>query len=118
MRILYNILIYFSLISIATLLTIGFTTNLFANVSAQMMQQQQNLNQPGQQGQPSQQQANNQTSLILQDPANLQGSFFTMDNMTFSHQMASVNGIQMHYVIGGYGDPVLLLHRCQENWYG
>ena len=65
MRILYNIIICFSLISIATLITIGFTTNLFANVSAQMMQQQQNLNQPGQQGQPSQQQANNHTSLIL-----------------------------------------------------
>ena len=117
MRILYNIIICFSLISIATLITIGFTTNLFANVSAQMMQQQQNLNQPGQQGQPSQQQANNQTSLILQDPANLQGSFFTMDNMTFSHQMASVNGIQMHYVIGGHGDPVVLLHGWPQTWY-
>jgi pimeloyl-ACP methyl ester carboxylesterase len=45
--------------------------------------------------------------------------FFNIDNMTFSTiYMASVNGIQMHYVIGGYGDPVLLLHRCQENWYG
>src|SRR6478752_9344769 len=117
MRILYNIIICFSLISIATLITIGFTTNLFAYVSAQMMQQQQNLNQPGQQGQPSQQQANNQTSLILQDPANLQGSFFTMDNMTFSHQMASVNGIQMHYVIGGHGDPVVLLHGWPQTWY-
>jgi len=117
MRILYNIIICFSLISIATLITIGFTTNLFANVSAQMMQQQQNLNQPGQQGQPSQQQANNHTSLILQDPANLQGSFFTMDNMTFSHQMASVNGIQMHYVIGGHGDPVVLLHGWPQTWY-
>ena len=24
--------------------------------------------------------------------------------------MASVNGIQLHYVIGGHGDPVVLLH--------
>ena len=116
MRILYNILIYFSLISIATLLTIGFTTNLFANVSAQMMQQQQNLMQPGQQEQSSQQQANNQTSLILQDPSSLQGSFFTMDNMTFSHQMASVNGVQLHYVIGGHGDPLVLLHGWPQTW--
>ena len=68
-----------------------------------------------QQGQSTQQQANNQTSLILQDPSSLQGSFFTMDNMTFSHHMASVNGIQMHYVIGGHGDPVVLLHGLATN---
>ena len=48
MIILYKILICFSLISIATLITIGFTTNLFTNVFAQMMQQQQNQMQPGQ----------------------------------------------------------------------
>ena len=40
-----------------------------------------------------------------------------MDNMTFSHQMASVNGIQMHYVIGGHGDPVVLLHGWPQTWY-
>src|SRR3954447_1851756 len=114
---LYKTLLLLSLISVATLITIGFTTNPFANVSAQMMQQQQNLMQPGQQGQSSQQQANNQTSLILQDPSSLQGSFFTLDNMTFSHQMASVNGIQMHYVIGGHGDPLVLLHGWPQTWY-
>jgi pimeloyl-ACP methyl ester carboxylesterase len=26
--------------------------------------------------------------------------------------MTSVNGIQLHYVIGGRGDPVVLLHGC------
>jgi pimeloyl-ACP methyl ester carboxylesterase len=31
--------------------------------------------------------------------------------------MASVNGIQMHYVIGGQGDPVVLLHGWPETWY-
>ena len=103
MKILYKILIYISLISVATLITTTITTNLFTKVFAQMMQQQNQIQQ-GQQGQSSQQ-ANNQTSLILQDPSSLQGSFFTMDNITFSHQMASVNGIQMHYVIGGHGDP-------------
>jgi pimeloyl-ACP methyl ester carboxylesterase len=40
-----------------------------------------------------------------------------MGNITFSHQMASVNGIQMHYVIGGQGDPVVLLHGWPETWY-
>ena len=29
------------------------------------------------------------------------GNSFEIDNMTFSHHTASVNGIQMHYVIGG-----------------
>jgi pimeloyl-ACP methyl ester carboxylesterase len=37
--------------------------------------------------------------------------------MTFSHRTASVNGIQMHYVIGGHGDPIVLLHGWPETWY-
>jgi pimeloyl-ACP methyl ester carboxylesterase len=102
MKILYKIFIFLSLIIIAL-----SVTNLFTSVSAQMIPQ----------GQSAQQQANNQTSVILQDPSNLQGSFFTLDNMTFSHQMASVNGIQMHYVIGGHGDPLVLLHGWPQTWY-
>jgi pimeloyl-ACP methyl ester carboxylesterase len=31
--------------------------------------------------------------------------------------MASVNGIQLHYVIGGQGDPIVLLHGWPETWY-
>ena len=31
--------------------------------------------------------------------------------------MASVNGIQMHYMIGGHGDPVVLLHGFPQSWY-
>ena len=46
------------------------------------------------------------------------GIYFQMDNMTFSHYTVSVNGIQMHYVIGGQGDPVILLHGWPETWYG
>ena len=42
---------------------------------------------------------------------------FDIDNVTFSHHMASVNGIQLHYVIGGQGDPVILLHGWPETWY-
>jgi alpha/beta hydrolase family protein len=45
------------------------------------------------------------------------GNSFQVGNMTFSHHMASVNGIQMHYVIGGHGDPVVLLHGWPETWY-
>ncbi|MGH9986351.1 MAG: alpha/beta fold hydrolase, partial [Nitrososphaeraceae archaeon] len=42
---------------------------------------------------------------------------FEIDNVTFSHHTASVNGIQMHYVIGGQGDPVVLLHGWPQTWY-
>jgi pimeloyl-ACP methyl ester carboxylesterase len=31
--------------------------------------------------------------------------------------MASVNGIQLHYVIGGQGDPIVLLHGWPQTWY-
>jgi pimeloyl-ACP methyl ester carboxylesterase len=47
----------------------------------------------------------------------LEGISFNIDNMTFSHHMASVNGIQLHYVIGGQGDPVVLLHGWPQTWY-
>ena len=47
----------------------------------------------------------------------LQGISFQIDNVTFTHHMASVNGIQLHYVIGGHGDPVVLLHGWPETWY-
>ena len=40
-----------------------------------------------------------------------------MDNVTFSHHTAPVNGIQMHYVIGGQDDPVFLLHGWPQIWY-
>jgi pimeloyl-ACP methyl ester carboxylesterase len=42
---------------------------------------------------------------------------FDIDNVTFSHNMASVNGIQLHYVMGGQGDPIVLLHGWPETWY-
>jgi pimeloyl-ACP methyl ester carboxylesterase len=60
----------------------------------------------------------NQTSSILkQQQPNLSGTSFDIDNMTFSHHTASVNGIQMHYVTGGQGDPVVLLHGFPQSWY-
>ena len=56
----------------------------------------------------------NFTSIEQQQP---NGNSFQIDNMTFSHRTASVNGIQMHYVIGGQGDPIVLLHGWPETWY-
>ncbi len=58
----------------------------------------------------------NQNHIAIAQPG-LTGTSFQMDNMTFSHHTASVNGIQMHYVIGGHGDPVVLLHGWPETWY-
>jgi pimeloyl-ACP methyl ester carboxylesterase len=47
----------------------------------------------------------------------LLGVSFDIDNVTFSHHMASVNGIQLHYVTGGQGDPIVLLHGWPQTWY-
>jgi pimeloyl-ACP methyl ester carboxylesterase len=64
------------------------------------------------------QQQNNQTSSSLTNQHQPTGISFQIDNTTFSHHMAVVNnGVQIHYVIGGYGDPVVLLHGWPETWY-
>jgi pimeloyl-ACP methyl ester carboxylesterase len=36
---------------------------------------------------------------------------------TFTHHTADVNGVRLHYVIGGTGDPVLLCHGWLQTWY-
>jgi hypothetical protein len=64
----------------------------------------------GQVQQQQQSQVNQIPSVLKQQHPNLLGSYFDIDNMTFSHRMASVNGIQMHYIVGGQGDAVVLLH--------
>ena len=35
----------------------------------------------------------------------------------FKHQYAMVNGVNIHYVIGGKGEPLLLVHGFGQNWY-
>jgi pimeloyl-ACP methyl ester carboxylesterase len=84
---------------------VGIGSNQPQNIMAQQQQQQQSQV--------------NQTSsfddVVQQRP--LEGISFQIDNVTFSHHMASVNGIQMHYVIGGQGDPVVLLHGYPQSWY-
>jgi pimeloyl-ACP methyl ester carboxylesterase len=57
----------------------------------------------------------NQTSADQQQL--MEGNSFEIDNVTFSHHTTSVNGIQLHYVIGGQGEPVVLLHGWPETWY-
>ena len=38
-------------------------------------------------------------------------------NRTFTHHTATVNNVRLHYVTGGHGDPVVLLHGYAETWY-
>ena len=59
----------------------------------------------------------NHTAIAQQQQPTLEEISFDIDNVTFSHHMASVNGIQLHYVIGGQGDPVVLLHGWPQTWY-
>ena len=53
----------------------------------------------------------NHTAIAQQQPPFIEDLSFDIDNVTFSHHMASVNGIQLHYVIGGQGTP---LYYCMD----
>ena len=65
------------------------------------------------------QQPQPQANLTSTEQQHLQdGISFQIDNVTFSHHTTTVNGNQIHYVIGGHGDPVILLHGWPETWYG
>jgi pimeloyl-ACP methyl ester carboxylesterase len=55
--------------------------------------------------------------VVAQPQQFLEDLSFNIDGVTFSHHVASVNGIQMHYVIGGQGDPLVLLHGWPQTWY-
>src|ERR1700710_3131602 len=35
----------------------------------------------------------------------------------FEHKYATVNGIKIHYVTGGKGEPLLLIHGFGQNWF-
>ena len=59
----------------------------------------------------------NYTTIAQQQPPFNEDSSFDIDNVTFSHHMTSVNGIQLHYVKGGQGDPIVLLHGWPQTWY-
>ena len=38
-------------------------------------------------------------------------------NRQFAHKFADVNGVRMHYVAGGTGQPLVLLHGWPQSWY-
>ncbi|MGW4843973.1 alpha/beta fold hydrolase [Nocardia brasiliensis] len=37
---------------------------------------------------------------------------------TFRHEFADVDGVRMHYVKGGSGSPVVLIHGWPQTWFG
>ncbi|GAA5107693.1 alpha/beta fold hydrolase [Nocardia iowensis] len=37
---------------------------------------------------------------------------------TFRHEFADVDGVRMHYVTGGSGPPVVLIHGWPQTWFG
>jgi hypothetical protein len=99
--------IFFTIL-VVTFIVIGSLT-LNTNHIAIAQQQQQQL---------SIDESNNQIlSHTKQQPPFIEDLSFDIDNVTFSHHMASVNGIQLHYVIGGQGDPIVLLHGFPQSWY-
>ena len=38
-------------------------------------------------------------------------------NQQFRHEFADVDGVRMHYVTGGTGPPLVLLHGWPQSWY-
>jgi pimeloyl-ACP methyl ester carboxylesterase len=38
-------------------------------------------------------------------------------NQTFTHHTATINNVRLHYVMGGRGEPIVLLHGFAETWY-
>jgi len=105
---LYSIPILFTFLVIIFIVNDSLTSSISHIVLAQREQQQQQLNTL----------ENNQTiSKTEQQPPFMEDLSFDINNVTFSHHMASVNGIQLHYVIGGQGDPIILLHGFPQSWY-
>jgi pimeloyl-ACP methyl ester carboxylesterase len=100
--------ITFLLIGIIIATTISFVFPIVLNQNHTAMAQQQQQMQANQTFSPS----------VEEQQQLLEGLSFQIDNVTFSHHMATVNnGTQIHYVIGGQGDPVVLLHGWPETWY-
>lgn len=45
------------------------------------------------------------------------GTPIALAGKQFTHQIADVNGVRLHYVQGGSGMPIVLLHGYPETWY-
>jgi pimeloyl-ACP methyl ester carboxylesterase len=101
---IYHVAVFIVVASSISLL-IGIGSNQSQVTMAQQPQQQMQANQTF-------------TPSVEEQQQLLEGISFQIDDVTFSHRMATVNnGTQIHYVIGGQGDPVVLLHGWPETWY-
>jgi pimeloyl-ACP methyl ester carboxylesterase len=89
--------IKFLMIAISIIVTGIFASSLILNQNPTAIEQQQEQEQ--------------EQALASKDTS------FDIDNVTFSHHMTPVNSIQLHYVIGGHGDPLVLLHGWPQTWY-
>ncbi len=104
---LFCLTIMFFTILVVTFIVIGSLTLNTNHISMAQQQHQVSIDE-----------SNNQTlSNAKQQPPFIEDLSFDIDNVTFSHHMASVNGIQLHYVIGDQGDPTVLLHGWPQTWY-
>ena len=43
--------------------------------------------------------------------------YYLPPSIQFKHAAAKVNGVNIHYVIGGQGEPLVLVHGFGQNWY-
>ena len=100
------------LLVLPIIIQIAVLAFMIVSASPLVLYQQQSIAQQQQQSQ-----SNQTSSMVKQQQPSLPGTSFEIDNMTFSHHTASVNGIQMHYVVGGEGEPVVLLHGWPQTWY-
>lgn len=50
-------------------------------------------------------------------PARIGGAAAASPAAGFRHAYATVNGVKIHYVTGGSGEPLLLLHGFGQNWF-
>jgi pimeloyl-ACP methyl ester carboxylesterase len=113
-----NYSLYLSFCLTAIFLTIIIATGMF--VSSLLLNENQSAVAQQQRSQLGSNSSNQTISHAKQQqqPLVSKGISFDIDNVTFSHHMASVNGgIQIHYVIGGIGDPIVLLHGWPQTWY-
>ncbi|MFB5599719.1 MAG: alpha/beta fold hydrolase [Nitrososphaeraceae archaeon] len=46
-----------------------------------------------------------------------QNALTNIENTDYTHHKKLVNGILLHYVTGGKGDPIVLLHGWPQTWY-
>ena len=50
-------------------------------------------------------------------PSGTAQNILDSEKIKYTHYKTPVNGFLMHYVIGGKGDPIVLLHGWPETWY-